>query len=146
MGGNMQREAGPLLRPQAPLVGTGSERQVAIDSGQVLGAEEDGEVVSSTARQIVIVDDEGVEHVHKLRKFVRSNQGTCINQRPTVNKGDRVTKGQPIADSSATENGELALGRNIRAASRAWGGATSESATRSRGAYVAAPRSTTLLS
>jgi DNA-directed RNA polymerase subunit beta len=118
----------PLLRPQAPIVGTGIERQVAIDSGQVLVAEEDGEVVSSTARQIVIVDDEGVEHVHKMRKFVRSNQGTCINQRPTVNKGDRVTKGQPIADSSATENGELALGQNILVAFMCWEGGNFEDA------------------
>src|SRR6185437_8454593 len=100
MGANMQRQAVPLLRPQAPIVGTGVERQVAIDSGQVVIAEADGEVVSATARGIVIVDDEGVEHAHKLRKFVRSNQGTCINQRPIVNKGDRVHKGQPIADSS----------------------------------------------
>jgi DNA-directed RNA polymerase subunit beta len=128
MGANMQRQAVPLLRPQAPIVGTGIERQVAIDSGQVLVAEEDGEVVSSTARQIVIVDDEGVEHVHKMRKFVRSNQGTCINQRPTVNKGDRVTKGQPIADSSATENGELALGQNILVAFMCWEGGNFEDA------------------
>ncbi len=128
MGANMQRQAVPLLRPQAPIVGTGIERQVAIDSGQVLVAEEDGEVVSATARQIVIVDDEGVEHVHKMRKFVRSNQGTCINQRPTVNKGDRVTKGQPIADSSATENGELALGQNILVAFMCWEGGNFEDA------------------
>jgi DNA-directed RNA polymerase subunit beta len=128
MGANMQRQAVPLLRPQAPVVGTGVERQVAIDSGQVVLAEADGEVVSATARAIVIVDDEGVEHTHKLRKFVRSNQGTCINQRPIVNKGDRVHKGQPIADSSSTEGGELALGQNILVAFMSWEGGNFEDA------------------
>jgi DNA-directed RNA polymerase subunit beta len=128
MGANMQRQAVPLLRPQAPVVGTGVERQVAIDSGQVVLAEADGEVVSATARAIVIVDDEGVEHAHKLRKFVRSNQGTCINQRPIVNKGDRVRQGQPIADSSSTEGGELALGQNILVAFMSWEGGNFEDA------------------
>ncbi|MGH2516068.1 MAG: DNA-directed RNA polymerase subunit beta, partial [Ktedonobacterales bacterium] len=128
MGANMQRQAVPLLRPQSPIVGTGIERQVAVDSGQVLVAAEDGTVVSATARQIVILDDDGVEHVHKLRKFVRSNQGTCINQRPIVTKGDRVAKGQAIADSSATENGELALGQNILVAFMSWEGGNFEDA------------------
>jgi DNA-directed RNA polymerase subunit beta len=128
MGANMQRQAVPLLRPQSPIVGTGIERQVAIDSGQVVLADADGEVVSATARQIVVVDDEGVEHAHKLRKFVRSNQGTCINQRPIVSKGDRVVKGQPIADSSSTENGELALGQNILVAFMSWEGGNFEDA------------------
>jgi DNA-directed RNA polymerase subunit beta len=128
MGANMQRQAVPLLRAQAPVVGTGIERQVAIDSGQVLLASVDGEVVSATARLIVIVDDEGVEHAHKLRKFVRSNQGTCINQRPIVNKGDRVHQGQPIADSSSTEGGELALGQNILVAFMSWEGGNFEDA------------------
>ena len=128
MGANMQRQAVPLLRPQSPVVGTGIERQVAIDSGQVVVAAADGEVVSATARQITVLDDDGVEHVHKLRKFVRSNQGTCINQRPIVNKGDRVTRGQPLADSSATENGELALGQNILVAFMSWEGGNFEDA------------------
>jgi DNA-directed RNA polymerase subunit beta len=128
MGANMQRQAVPLLRPQSPVVGTGIERQVAIDSGHVVLANCAGEVVSSTARQIVIVDDDGVEHVHRLRKFVRSNQGTCINQRPIVNKGDRVAAGQPIADSSSTENGELALGQNILVAFMSWEGGNFEDA------------------
>jgi DNA-directed RNA polymerase subunit beta len=128
MGANMQRQAVPLLRPQAPIVGTGIERQVAIDSGQVMLAEADGEVTSVTARQIVVLDDEGVEHVHQLRKFVRSNQGTCINQRPIVNKGDRVVRGQPVADSSSTENGELALGQNILVAFMSWEGGNFEDA------------------
>ncbi len=128
MGANMQRQAVPLLQPQAPVVGTGIERQVAVDSGQVVLARVDGTVVSSTARQIVILDDEGVEHPHRLRKFVRSNQGTCINQRPIVNKGDVVTAGQPIADSSSTENGELALGQNILVAFMSWEGGNYEDA------------------
>ncbi len=128
MGANMQRQAVPLLRPQSPIVGTGIERQVAVDSGQVVVAPADGEITSVTARQIVLVDDEGVEHDMRLRKFVRSNQGTCINQRPIVNKGDRVAKGQPLADSSSTENGELALGQNILVAFMTWEGGNFEDA------------------
>jgi DNA-directed RNA polymerase subunit beta len=128
MGANMQRQAVPLLRPQAPVVGTGIERQVAADSGQVTLARVDGEVISSTARQIVILDDEGQEHVHKLRKFVRSNQGTCINQRPIVSKGDRVAANEAIADSSSTDNGELALGQNILVAFMSWEGGNFEDA------------------
>ncbi len=128
MGANMQRQAVPLLRPQSPIVGTGIELQVAKDSGQVAMAKANGEVTSVTARQIIVVDDEGVEHVHKLRKFIRSNQGTCINQRPIVSKGDRVAQGQVIADSSATENGELALGQNILVAFMVWEGGNFEDA------------------
>ncbi|HEX8982096.1 MAG TPA: DNA-directed RNA polymerase subunit beta [Ktedonobacterales bacterium] len=128
MGANMQRQAVPLLRPQSPIVGTGIEKQVAADSGQVVLAKAAGEVVSVTARQIVVLDDDGVEHAHKLRKFIRSNQGTCINQRPIVNKGDRVAQGQAIADSSATENGELALGQNILVAFMVWEGGNFEDA------------------
>ncbi|HEX8995351.1 MAG TPA: DNA-directed RNA polymerase subunit beta [Ktedonobacterales bacterium] len=128
MGANMQRQAVPLLRPQSPIVGTGIEGQVAADSGQVVLAKATGEVVSVTARQIVVLDDDGVEHAHKLRKFIRSNQGTCINQRPIVNKGDRVAQGQAIADSSATENGELALGQNILVAFMVWEGGNFEDA------------------
>ncbi len=128
MGANMQRQAVPLLRPQAPIVGTGIERQVALDSGQVVISDVEGEVVSATARQIVVLDDEGVEHVYKLRKFIRSNQGTCINQRPIVNKGDRVEQGQVLADSSATENGEVALGQNILVAFMSWEGGNFEDA------------------
>jgi DNA-directed RNA polymerase subunit beta len=128
MGANMQRQAVPLLRPQSPIVGTGIERQVAVDSGQVVVAPADGEITSVTARQITLVDDEGVEHEMRLRKFVRSNQGTCINQRPIVNKGDRVAKGQPLADSSSTEDGELALGQNILVAFMTWEGGNFEDA------------------
>src|SRR5713226_6303601 len=84
MGANMQRQAVPLLRPQSPICATGIERQVAIDSGQVQVSTTSGEVVSATSRKIDIVDDEGEVHSYRLRKFVRSNAGTCINQRPIV--------------------------------------------------------------
>jgi DNA-directed RNA polymerase subunit beta len=128
MGANMQRQAVPLLQPQAPIVGTGIEQQVAADSGQVVLAEVDGEVISATAREITVLDDNGQPHAHKLRKFIRSNQGTCINQRPIVRKGDRVVASQPIADSSATEKGELALGQNILVAFMSWEGGNFEDA------------------
>jgi DNA-directed RNA polymerase subunit beta len=128
MGANMQRQAVPLLRPQSPICGTGIERQVAIDSGQVVTARVTGEVVSSTARRIEILDDQGEVHPHRLRKFVRSNTGTCINQRPIVQKGEYVAAGQVIADSSSTELGELALGQNILVAFMSWEGGNYEDA------------------
>jgi DNA-directed RNA polymerase subunit beta len=128
MGANMQRQAVPLLRPQAPICGTGIERQVAIDSGQVAVSQVDGEVVSSSARQIEIIDGQGEVHTYHLRKFVRSNAGTCINQRPLVRRGDRVSAGQVIADGSSTENGELALGQNILVAYMSWEGGNFEDA------------------
>jgi len=128
MGANMQRQAVPLLRPQSPICGTGIERQVAIDSGQVQVSKDNGEVVSATARKIDIVDDEGELHTYRLRKFVRSNAGTCITQRPLVRKGDYVNVGQVIADSSSTENGELALGQNILVAFMSWEGGNYEDA------------------
>ncbi|HEY4386796.1 MAG TPA: DNA-directed RNA polymerase subunit beta [Ktedonobacteraceae bacterium] len=128
MGANMQRQAVPLLRPQSPICGTGIERQVAIDSGQVLVSRTDGEVVSSTARKIEIVDEQGEVHSYRLRKFVRSNAGTCINQRPLVHKGDWVNAGQVIVDSSSTEKGELALGQNILVAFMSWEGGNFEDA------------------
>ncbi len=128
MGANMQRQAVPLLRPQSPICGTGIERQVAIDSGQVLVSQVSGEVVASTARKIDIIDEQGEVHSYRLRKFVRSNAGTCINQRPIVNKGDYVNSGQVIADSSSTELGELALGQNILVAFMSWEGGNFEDA------------------
>jgi len=128
MGANMQRQAVPLLRPQSPICGTGIERQVAIDSGQVVVSQVNREVMSATARRVVIVDDESTEHTYRLRKFVRSNAGTCINQRPIVRRGDRVNAGQVIADSSSTENGELALGQNILVAFMSWEGGNYEDA------------------
>ncbi|HVB60435.1 MAG TPA: DNA-directed RNA polymerase subunit beta [Ktedonobacteraceae bacterium] len=128
MGANMQRQAVPLLRPQSPICGTGIERQVAIDSGQVIASDVNGEVSSATARRIEIVDEEGEVHEYRLRKFVRSNAGTCINQRPIVKRGDYVSVGQVIADSSSTENGELALGQNILVAFMSWEGGNFEDA------------------
>ncbi|HEX4206380.1 MAG TPA: DNA-directed RNA polymerase subunit beta, partial [Ktedonobacteraceae bacterium] len=128
MGANMQRQAVPLLRPQSPICGTGIERQVAIDSGQVIVARKSGAVVSSTARKIEIVDEEGELQSYTLRKFVRSNNGTCINQRPIVHKDDYVNAGQVIADSSSTEMGELALGQNILVAFMSWEGGNFEDA------------------
>ncbi|HEU0002524.1 MAG TPA: DNA-directed RNA polymerase subunit beta [Ktedonobacteraceae bacterium] len=128
MGANMQRQAVPLLRPQSPICGTGIERQVAIDSGQVQVSQVNGEVVKATARQIVIMDEEGELHTHNLRKFVRSNAGTCINQRSIVRKGDYVTAGEVIADSSSTEDGEIALGQNILVAFMSWDGGNFEDA------------------
>ncbi len=128
MGANMQRQAVPLLRPQSPICGTGIERQIAIDSGQVVVSETDGEIVSATARRVEVIDERGELHSYQLRKFVRSNNGTCINQRPIVKKGDWVAAGQVVADSSSTEKGELALGQNILVAFMSWEGGNFEDA------------------
>ena len=128
MGSNMQRQAVPLLRPETPLIGTGMERQAAYDSGQVILAQCDGEVASVTAREIVIHGEDGEEHIHPLIKFARSNQGTCINQHPLVNKGQRVKRGQILADSSCTDHGELALGENVLCAFMSWEGYNFEDA------------------
>ena len=128
MGSNMQRQAVPLLRPEPPLVGTGMEERVARDSGQVVMAEADGVVTRATGDGIVVVDSQGTEHTHRLMKFVRSNQGTCVNQRPIVSRGDLVAKGQVLADSSSTGQGELALGQNILVAFMSWEGYNFEDA------------------
>lgn len=128
MGSNMQRQAVPLVCPEAPLIGTGMERQAAYDSGQVILAECDGEVVSVTARQIVVRGQDGKEHIYPLTKFARSNQGTCINQRPGVDKGELVRSGQVLADSSSTDQGELALGHNVLCAFMSWEGYNFEDA------------------
>jgi DNA-directed RNA polymerase subunit beta len=128
MGANMQRQAVPLLRPKAPVIGTGIEYFVARDSGQVVVAQEPGTVISATGQQIVVRNDNGVDKVYSLRKFVRSNQDTCINQRPIVHQGDRVLADQVIADSSSTENGEIALGQNVTVAFMPWEGGNFEDA------------------
>ena len=128
MGANMQRQAVPLLRPEVPLVGTGMERQVALNSGQVLSAEEDGEVLSSSANFITVRYASGREERYPLSKFVRSNQGTCISQRPIVARGDRLVQGQPLVDSSSTQNGELALGQSVLVAFMSWEGLNFEDA------------------
>jgi len=128
MGSNMQRQAVPLLRPDAPLIGTGMEEEVAKCSGQVEFAREDGEVVSVTGTRVTVDETDGNERVYPLAKFIRTNQGTCINQRPTVSKGDKVKKGQVVADGSATDHGELALGQNILCAFMSWRGYNFEDA------------------
>jgi len=128
MGSNMQRQAVPLLHPEAPLVATGMEAEAAKHSGQVLFAQNAGVVTSATSSQIVVTRDDGEKDIYKLMKFVRTNQGTCINQQPTVNKGDRVEPGWILADSSATEQGELALGQNVLCAFMSWEGYNFEDA------------------
>jgi DNA-directed RNA polymerase subunit beta len=128
MGANMQRQAVSLLRTEAPLVGTGMEHEVALHSGAVIVSEVSGVVTSVTADEIVIRDDEGCEHRYKLAKFQRSNQGTCINQKPMVRKGERVKKGEIITEGTATYGGELALGRNILVAFMPWEGFNFEDA------------------
>ncbi|CCO07791.1 DNA-directed RNA polymerase subunit beta [Desulforamulus hydrothermalis] len=128
MGANMQRQAVPLLKCQAPVVGTGIEHRAAKDSGVVVVAQNSGEVVRVTANEIVIRTDEGKTDKYKLLKFTRSNQGTCINQKPIVAKGDRVEAGQIIADGPATDKGELALGRNVLVAFMTWEGNNYEDA------------------
>ncbi len=127
MGSNMQAQAVPLLLPDVPRVSTGMEYHSAIDSGQVVVAEADGEVISVTSSRIVVNTDEG-ERVYQLRKYQRSNQSTCVDQRPAVVKGQRVKKGDVIADSSSTVNGELALGQNVLIAFLSWEGANFEDA------------------
>ena len=128
MGSNMQRQAVPLIRPDAPLVGTGMEYQAAIDSGQVTVARNAGEVVSVTGDEVVVQETDGTRRVYHLRKYNRSNQSTCIDQRPTVYKGDLVQPGSILADSSSTENGELALGQNVVVAYLSWEGGNFEDA------------------
>ncbi len=128
LGSNMQRQAVPLLRPEAPLVGTGMEKRVAVDSGQVLLSRWAGVVTEVTGSRIVITDDDGEQHEYKLKKFVRSNQGTCINQHPIVDRYDRVAVGDILADSSSTSQGELALGHNVLVAFMSWEGYNFEDA------------------
>jgi len=130
MGSNMQRQAVPLVRPEIPLVGTGMERRAAVDSGHVTIAEGDGEVVEATGNRIVVRydDPELGEKSYSLTKFTRSNQGTCLNQRPLVFRGQRVTGGEPLMDSSSTQGGELALGQNVLCAFMSWEGYNFEDA------------------
>ena len=128
MGSNMQRQAVPLLRPDVPIVSTGMENVAALDSGQVLVADRDGEVVSVQGDRIIVRLDNGEEHIYRLRKYNRSNQSTCIDQRPTVVKGQRIRRGDVIADSSSTQNGYLALGHDVLGAFLSWGGGNYEDA------------------
>jgi DNA-directed RNA polymerase subunit beta len=128
MGCNMQRQAVPLLRPECPLVATGMEKEVAKYSGQVIFAPDDGVVTSATSSQIVIETEKGEEQVFNLMKFARTNQGTCINQHPIVNKGDEVVKGQVLVNSFSVDDGNLALGQNIICAFMSWEGYNFEDA------------------
>jgi DNA-directed RNA polymerase subunit beta len=128
MGSNMQRQAVPLLRPEAPVVATGMEAEVAKHSGQVIFAEHSGVVTSVTGSQIVITRDNGEKDIYPLMKFVRTNQGTCISQKPIISRGNRVKAGQILADSSSTEDGELALGQNVICAFMSWEGYNFEDA------------------
>ncbi len=122
MGSNMQRQAVPLVNTEAPLVGTGMEYVVARDSGVTIVAKHAGEVQSVDARRIVVRGDDGDVEIHSLVKFRRSNQNTCFNQKPLVSEGMRIEKGQIIADGPSTDEGELALGKNILVAFMPWGG------------------------
>jgi DNA-directed RNA polymerase subunit beta len=128
MGSNMQRQAVPLLRPERPLVGTGLEAQAARDSGMVIVSRTDGEVSFVDADHIRVRDAQGGEINYTLQKYQRSNQDTCLNQRPIVFVGDKVVTGQILADGSATESGELALGQNILVAYMPWEGYNYEDA------------------
>ena len=128
MGANMQRQAVPLLVPEAPIVATGMEYKSAVDSGVVVLAKHTGVVESVDADHVTIRDDKGESHDYHLTKFMRSNQGTCINQRPIVKKGERVEKGQVIADGPSTQNGEISLGRNMLVGFMTWEGYNYEDA------------------
>ncbi|HHX50935.1 MAG TPA: DNA-directed RNA polymerase subunit beta [Clostridia bacterium] len=128
MGANMQRQAVPLLRTEAPLVGTGMEWKTARDSGVVVLAQKAGVVEKVTANNVIIRCDNGELDKYKLLKFARSNQGTCINQKPIVKKGQRVEVGDVIADGPSTDQGELALGRNVLVAFMTWEGYNYEDA------------------
>jgi DNA-directed RNA polymerase subunit beta len=128
MGANMQRQAVPLIKTEAPFVGTGIEGKAARDSGSVILAEKSGTVTKVTAAEIVITADDGTTEKYRLAKYNRSNQGTCINQRPTVRVGDRVSEGDVIADGPSTDHGELSLGRNVLVAFMPWEGYNYEDA------------------
>ena len=128
MGSNMQRQAVPLLRPERALVGTGLETQVARDSGMVPISRVNGTVTYVDANAIVVQDEDGNEHTHFLQKYQRSNQDTCLNQRPIVRCGDPVIVGQVMADGSACEGGEIALGQNVLIAYMPWEGYNYEDA------------------
>ncbi len=128
MGSNMQRQSVPLMRTEAPLVGTGLEYRTALDSGVVIVADKDGVVERVTATEIAVRSDDGELLRYTLMKFARSNQGTCMNQKPVVKKGERVKRGDVLADGPCTDNGELALGKNILAAFMPWEGFNYEDA------------------
>lgn len=122
MGSNMQRQAVPLLKTEAPFVGTGLERKVAVDSGAVITSRATGEVTYVDANRIVVTDEDGIDHSHRLLNFEKSNQSMCLHQKPVIDLGDKVKRGDIIADGPATAGGDLALGRNILLAFMPWEG------------------------
>ena len=128
MGANMQRQAVPLLRTEAPIVATGMEYKAAVDSGTIPLAEGDGTVTRATAREVCVKYDNGFEKTYPLTKFLRSNQSTCINMRPIVDLGERVKKGDVLADGPSTDNGEIALGKNALIGFMTWEGYNYEDA------------------
>ena len=128
MGANMQRQAVPLVRSEAPLVGTGMELRAAIDAGDVVVADKAGVVEEVSADYVTVMADDGTRHSYRMRKFNRSNHGTCANQKPIVDTGQRVESGQVIADGPCTENGEMALGKNLLVAVMPWEGHNYEDA------------------
>jgi DNA-directed RNA polymerase subunit beta len=128
MGSNMQRQAVPLIQPEAPLVGTGMEGPAAANSGLVISARNPGVVISVSGKDIVILEDDGTLETYEMRKYNRSNQSTCVDQRPVVRRGQRVESGSVLADSSSTEGGNLALGQNVLVAFMSWEGGNYEDA------------------
>jgi DNA-directed RNA polymerase subunit beta len=128
MGANMQRQAVPLLRAESPLVGTGMELRAAVDAGDVVVAKKAGVVEELSADFITIMADDGTRQTHGLHKFRRSNQGTCINQKPIVSEGERIEVGQVVADGPSTQNAEMALGKNLLVAIMPWEGHNYEDA------------------
>ncbi|WP_085138217.1 DNA-directed RNA polymerase subunit beta [Mycolicibacter nonchromogenicus] len=128
MGANMQRQAVPLVRSEAPLVGTGMELRAAIDAGDVIVADKTGVIEEVSADYVTVMADDGTRQTYRMRKFNRSNHGTCANQRPIVDAGQRVEAGQVIADGPCTDNGEMALGKNLLVAIMPWEGHNYEDA------------------
>ncbi len=128
MGSNMQRQAVPLLKTERPFVGTGMEYKAAVDSGVCVVSDYDGKVTYVDADKIHMIDSEGIEHKYELIKFKRSNQGTCVNQRPIVTAGEEVKKGQVLADGPATADGEISLGKNALIGFMTWEGYNYEDA------------------
>ncbi|MFD0365047.1 DNA-directed RNA polymerase subunit beta [Nocardia sp. GCM10030253] len=128
MGANMQRQAVPLIRSESPIVGTGMELRAAVDAGDVVVNEKSGVVEEVSADYITVMADDGTRKSYRMRKFARSNQGTCANQRPIVDEGQRVEQGHVLADGPCTENGEMALGKNLLVAIMPWEGHNYEDA------------------
>ncbi len=128
MGSNMQRQAVPLVRPESPVVGTGMEGGAAMSSGHVITSEVDGEVIEASANRVVVKGKDGKDRAYRLEKFVRSNQATCMNQKIIVDAGTKVKKGDILADGAAIQNGELALGRNLKVAFMSYRGCNYEDA------------------